>query len=115
MPTLKRVSGTPLSVTYRNPDRLNQVAEAHASVKPVRREKATYNHIKKKIRIADVVKVPNTCNGVCLTSPVVLELLWSAPEGVSSDEFKSILDQLIQHNGGVSGVFIAGPDTVQTG
>lgn len=109
MPTLKLVSGSPLSVTYRNPEALNMQATVTAKIQPVKREKATYNHIKKSIRIADVIRVEGVCKDACLTSPVVLELSWSAPEGVSSDVYKKLLDQLITSNGGASGVFVTGP------
>lgn len=112
MPTFKRTNGSPLSVTYRNPEKLNQVASVTASVQPVRRDKASYNHIKKKIRVADVVKVETACQGSCLTSPVVLELSWSAPEGVPSDTYKQVLLKLISQNGGVDGIFVAGDETV---
>lgn len=106
MPTVNRVSGTPLSVSYREPTQLSRMLNVTVKVQNVKREKAHYNHIKKTLKVSDLVKVPNVCKDVCVTSPVVLELHWSAPEGVSSADYKKILDKAVAQLGGEAGIFI---------
>lgn len=110
--TLKRVASAPLNAHYKNPDKLSQELNVRATVNPVRRSGGQYNHVKKSIKVTDIVKVTGVCKDTCLTSPVVLELTWSAPEGVTSDDYKTILDNAITALGGVSGIFIPNVDSV---
>lgn len=114
--TLNKVSGTPTSVLYRNPSNLSQALSVTAQIAPVKRDKSQYNHIKKSVRISDIVKVPNLCGSAsCLTSPVVLEVRYSAPEGVDPAVYNGIMTAALANLGGVGGVFIPQSESITTG
>lgn len=112
MPSLKKVSATPMSGSWRNPENLNMTATVTSTVSPVRREKATYNHVKKSIKLTDMVKVEGICKDICLKSPVVLEYRLSAPEGVDLAHYDALFKKVLEAVGGTSLFIPSSADTI---
>lgn len=100
--TIALISNAPMRATYRDlSGSMNLTVDVASSINPVNRDKAKYNHIKKSVVVRDIVQVPGTCNNMCLTSPIVLELRFSAPAGVDGAYMQALLDAAVAAHGSI--------------
>lgn len=104
--TINVVSRTPMRATYRDFEgSMNLTLDVASSIQPVNRDKLRYNHVKKTVTVRDIIKVPGSCNTSCVTTPVLLEIRFSAPAGVDGQVYDNLLKAaLTAHSGATSPV-----------
>lgn len=99
--TMTLTHSSPLKAEYRDSANLSFQVQVGGSINPLRRESLQYNHVKKNVTVRDIVKVPGSCNTKCVTSPVVLEIRFSAPEGIDATAYYNAAIEAIKVHGGI--------------